>query len=111
HVFFSKIKESVSLELDNNHETVDEEIFAMVTSCKHLKDFTLNAVILIPTIQQIMELQRERKIDLRTFRLTACGLSENEWTELSEIRDSYSTMIEQRALDFRFTTDLIVDFS
>lgn len=49
--------------------------------------------------------------DLRTFRVTACGLSENEWTQLAEIRDNYTTMIQERALDFRFTTDLIVDFS
>lgn len=39
----------------------------MVTSCKFLRDLTINAVVLIPTIQQIMELQHERKISMKTL--------------------------------------------
>jgi hypothetical protein len=54
--------ESVSLELDNTDELVDEEFLVLVTSCKLLRDVTLNAVILVPTIQQIMQLQQQRKI-------------------------------------------------
>lgn len=67
HLDVFSSQESVSLELDNNHETVDEEILLMVTSCKFLRDLTINAVVLIPTIQQIMELQRERKISMKTL--------------------------------------------
>jgi hypothetical protein len=58
----SFLPESVSLELDNIREMVDEEILLLVKTCKRLRDFTLNAVILVSTIQEIMELQKERKI-------------------------------------------------
>lgn len=47
YIFFLKIKELVFLELDNNYEIVDEEIFVMVMLCKYLKDFILNVVIFI----------------------------------------------------------------
>lgn len=49
--------------------------------------------------------------DLKTLRVTACALTEQEWSQLSEVKENYSTMIEERGLDFRFTTDLIIDIS
>ncbi|XP_061198394.1 F-box only protein 39-like [Saccostrea echinata] len=111
HLTYKHCIDSVSLELDNTHEMVDEEILQLVKTCKCLRDLTLNAVILVSTVREIMELQRERKIELRTLRVTACSLTELEWAQLAEIKDYYSPMIEERGLDFKFTTDLIIDFS
>ena len=59
HIFLS---ESLSLELDNNHEIVDHEILNLVINCKKLRELSINAIISIATVEQLCELQREHKI-------------------------------------------------
>lgn len=54
--------ESLSLELDNNHEIVDHEIINLVNNCRNLKELSINAIISIATVEQICELQKEGKI-------------------------------------------------
>ncbi|KAK3084259.1 hypothetical protein FSP39_010761 [Pinctada imbricata] len=101
--------ESVSLEMDNNHEIVDEALLALLGRCKLLRELTLNAVVMVPTIEVIMHLITERKINLQSFHFTACGISETEWLELCEIKDMFTPVIEERGLNIKFTTDLLID--
>ena len=48
-------------------------------------------------------------IGLRFFHLTACGLSEEEWITLCQLKDQFADMIEEQNLDFKFCTDLLID--
>ena len=50
------------MELDNNRESVDDNIVMMVRECKGLKELYLNAVLSVATIDEICELQTDRKI-------------------------------------------------
>ncbi|KAK6192057.1 hypothetical protein SNE40_003602 [Patella caerulea] len=100
---------NVSMELDNNHEIIDEAILNLINKCKKLKDLTINAFVSVDAIKQICELQEENKIKLRHFNMTACGLSEVEWTDLCEIRDRYEPMFKARDLKFFIKSDLLID--
>jgi hypothetical protein len=48
--------------MDNTHEFVDFNIVNLLHKCRKLDSLTLNAVILISTIETICNLQSERKI-------------------------------------------------
>ncbi|ESP01509.1 hypothetical protein LOTGIDRAFT_139698 [Lottia gigantea] len=59
---FKQTLRNVSLELDNNHEILDEAIKNLISKCKKLKDLTINAFVTVEIITQICELQEENKI-------------------------------------------------
>ncbi|CAG2225252.1 F-box only protein 39-like [Mytilus galloprovincialis] len=101
----------LSLELDNNHEFVDDNVLALLQKCKKLNQLTLNANVVVSTIRAICLLRSEKKTTLQSLHLTACGLSEQEWTVLCQIKDEFSEMIEQQGLDYKFCTDLLIDLT
>lgn len=50
------------MELDNNHELVDENLLRLLQRCKNLQHLTLNAIIVVGTARDICQLQSEKKI-------------------------------------------------
>ena len=51
----------LSLELDNNHEFVDDNVLALLQKCKKLNQLTLNANVVVSTIRAICLLRSEKK--------------------------------------------------
>lgn len=48
--------------MDNSHEIVDPAIMNLVNKCKNLRDLTLNYVMLLGTVEEIIDLEKEKKI-------------------------------------------------
>jgi len=88
---------------------VDESIFRLISTCKNVRDISINAVLLVSTIESIMELEEERKIHLHTLNITACGLTDTEWAEITLIKEKYANLVTERGLELKITTDLIFE--
>ncbi|XP_041348758.1 F-box only protein 39-like [Gigantopelta aegis] len=99
----------ISMELDNNRESVDGPLVAMVRECKGLRELYVNAVLAVATIDEICELQTDGKIDLHTFHVTTCGLTELECAELLFIKEKHLPVMQQRGLDFKMSSDYYTD--
>ncbi|XP_069134446.1 F-box only protein 39-like [Argopecten irradians] len=106
---FTSTLEAASFELDNNQEFVDEAVLYFVNKCKKLFDLSINASVLLSTIETVLELVDEGKTSLRSLHITACGLSEMEWAELGTIKERFSEMATTRNIDLNITTDLVLD--
>ncbi|OWF44918.1 F-box only protein 39-like [Mizuhopecten yessoensis] len=100
---------AASLEIDNNQEFVDEAMLYLVNKCKRLFDLSLNASVLLSTIETVLEQIDQRKSNLRSLHITACGLSEMEWAELGAIKDRFTHMAADRNIDLNISTDLVLD--
>ncbi|XP_033749084.1 F-box only protein 39-like [Pecten maximus] len=106
---FATTLEAVSFEFDNNQEFVDDAVVHLVNKCKRLFDLSLNASVLLSTIETVLEQVDERKSNLRSLHITACGLSEMEWTELAAIKERFADMAASRNIDLNISTDLVLD--
>lgn len=61
-IFCFKFSESVSFELDNTQEIVDQPLLHLAAKCKKLKELSINAMISVKTVEDICEMLREKTI-------------------------------------------------
>ncbi|XP_046351550.1 F-box only protein 39-like [Haliotis rufescens] len=108
-VHHKKTLQSLSLELDNNQEYVDDILVRMLSRCTCLHELTINAVLHVFTIEAICEMIQENKIFLQVLHVTVCGLTDTEWAELSYLREKFTPMLKERHVDFKLQSDLMID--
>ncbi|XP_041348757.1 F-box only protein 39-like [Gigantopelta aegis] len=100
----------VSMELDNNNEAIDVNLVKLVTECKCLRELYINAIVTVAAIDEICTLQTQGKINLHTFHVTTCGLTQIECAELMYIKDKHLPIMEERGLNFRIASDYLTEF-
>ncbi|XP_045172359.1 F-box only protein 39-like isoform X2 [Mercenaria mercenaria] len=100
---YANMIESVSFELDNTQEIIDQPLLHLVSKCKKLKELSVNAMVSIKTVEDICEMLREKTIDLTMLHVTFCGISSQlvSEEELEHMRRHYSQILQERGTDFR----------
>ncbi|XP_060582019.1 F-box only protein 39-like isoform X2 [Ruditapes philippinarum] len=97
--------ESVSFELDNTQEIVDQPLLHLAAKCKKLKELSINAMISIKTVEDICEMLREKTIDLSMLHVTFCGIGSQlvSEEELDQLRRHYTHILQEIGTEFRLT--------
>ncbi|XP_041363656.1 F-box only protein 39-like [Gigantopelta aegis] len=90
----------LSVKLHNNHDSIDDSLVSMVTQCPALRVLFVRSVLKVSTIDEICTLQTEHKIDLQTFHVTTCGLTEMEYAELIYVSAKHLSVMQERGLNF-----------
>ncbi|XP_052799485.1 F-box only protein 39-like [Mya arenaria] len=105
---YTSTLETVSFELDNTGEIVDEALLALVVRCKRLRELNVNAMIAVQTVEELCEMVRHRKIDLTLLHLTCCGLQNEEWKLLASLADIHAQTFKEMNINFNLTCDLYI---
>lgn len=100
---YANTLESVSFELDNTQEIVDQSLLLLVTKCKKLRELAVNAMISMKTVEDICEMVREKTIGLNMLHVTFCGIASQLITEdeLAHMRQHYTPVLQEQGVDFR----------
>ncbi|XP_074641339.1 F-box only protein 39-like [Tubulanus polymorphus] len=106
---FSDSLENLKLDIDNSDQLFDMALLDLVSKCRKLKNLVVDATFCIPTIEEICQLQEDGKINLKKFYATCCSATEIDWAELLYVETRYKPMLNNQGVDFRFSTDMIVD--
>ncbi|WAQ97129.1 hypothetical protein MAR_029819 [Mya arenaria] len=64
------------------HEHLDVELLFMLRRCRHLQDLSVLASISADTIIDIMNLQHQRLLALKSINLTISGLTDADWARI-----------------------------
>ncbi|XP_041348760.1 F-box only protein 39-like [Gigantopelta aegis] len=99
----------LAMELDNNNESIDHCLVRMLTRCKGMRSLFVNAVISVPIIDEICTLQANGQIDLHTFHVTSCGLSEIDRSDLWYIKEKFLPIMLNRGLNFKISSGYFTD--
>ncbi|XP_012943917.1 F-box only protein 39 [Aplysia californica] len=103
--YASSLKQ-LSLDFDNLHDRINEQLIALVARCRRLTSLRIKAIADVQVADTICQMIQERENCLRDVSIMLCDLAEPELELLQDLRERLAPFVESRDINITLRNDM-----